>query len=215
MVIGKVKKENVVGFRVNDVNYHRLEKIANKKHAKKSEIVRKALINYLYMNMSKIPIIMWGRNEMAFTLSCMDDSQIKQLAELSYKNGIESTSHLIKAFGEKVEIEDDFDLNKVPINFFLNIFLDFTLSTELLNFFDSIEWSWIEKPRIRLQIIGNHSINENFSIYIKYLMENYLNGYDYALTKEVLLKDMMIIEFTKNDTKRMIQELVEGGKNAN
>ncbi len=195
-----VNKEHVIVSRVNDANLEQIERITKITGEKKSSIVRSALQYYLYIKLSHIPIILWGRNEFAYTLNCMNDSQIKVLADLSHKNGIEDFYQKNNSIWLETEFDGPFE-KVIPVQIFLDFFLKYTLSPQLLNFFDSIEWKWIEKKRRKLRITGNHTNNENFSKYIKYVLENYLIMYDYSLSREVLLDDLMIIEFSKKTTK--------------
>ena len=193
MEISKEKKENVIGFRIDNSYYNKLEELAAEQNEKKGNIVRKALSFYLNFQSSPFNMILWGRNEFGFTLESMTEEKLQELAVLSYENGIES----LKSIFEIDTSKKDGKL-KMGISMWLNILIDFSVSSESLNWFDSIEWSWIKKPRKTFRIIGNHSINTNFSIYIKFLFTNYMKDYKYHLTKEVLLEDMVILEFSIN-----------------
>ena len=191
MELTKEKKENVIGFRVDNSFYNELEALSSQENVKKSDVIRKALSFYLNFHSSPFPMILLGRNEFGFMLDHMKEDGLRQLADLSYKNGIQSLNNILERYSIKKNNEF-----KLKINFWMNILIDFAVSPESLNWFDSIEWAWVKKPRKTLRIIGNHGINTNFSVYCKHLFTNYMNDYEYHLTKEVILEDMLILEFS-------------------
>lgn len=89
---------------------------------------------------------------------------------------------------------------KVSIHSFLTILLRYNLmeSTKMI---DSVEWEWLEK-RVKLRIIGRHSLKENVSLFIKFLLNFYLENqkylkHKYVLTKDVILDELFIFEITK------------------
>lgn len=194
MELSNEKKENIVGFRIDNTFYNKLEELSSEQNEKKSTIARKALSFYLNFHSSPFPMILLGRNEFGFALSRMKEKDLQELAVLSYKNGIQSINFIFNNYSYKENSK-----LKLGINLWLNILIDFAVSSESLNWFDSIEWSWIKKPRKTLRIIGNHSLNTNFSIYCKFLFTYYMKDYNFKLTKEVLLEDMVILEFSKEN----------------
>ncbi|MFX1274485.1 MAG: hypothetical protein ACFFBP_01080 [Promethearchaeota archaeon] len=196
MELSKEKKDNVIGFRINNSFYNKLEELSSKQNEKKSNIVRKALSFYLNFQSSPFPMILWGRNEFGLVLDFMKEEKLQELAFLSYKNGIKSLDSMLETYS--IKNESNF---KLGINMWLNILIDYSVSPKLFNWFDSIEWSWIKKPKKILRIIGNHSINKNFSLYSKFLFTYYLKDYNLQLSKEVLLEDMLILEFTSHKNK--------------
>ena len=191
------KKENIISFRLNNADYLKLEQVSTEQNKKKSDIVRKALDFYLGFHLSPIPMILWGRNEFGFAFESVDQEKLQEMALLSYKNGIQSLESMLESYS----IQKD-SRSKMGITLFLTYFINYGVSSESLNWFESIEWSWVNHSRKTLRIIGNHDLNTSFSIFFKFLFSIYLNDFDYQLTREVLLSDMLILEFSRNEKKK-------------
>ncbi|MFW9952552.1 MAG: hypothetical protein ACFFKA_20725 [Candidatus Thorarchaeota archaeon] len=88
-------KDKVVTIRIEDILLEEIEKYSQDYDISKSKITRDALKKYFSIYRNPLPIILWGRNEFAYVLSCLNDKELQTLSEISFNNGIKAMDILV------------------------------------------------------------------------------------------------------------------------
>jgi hypothetical protein len=152
----------------------------------RSKIVRLALKSYLYRHIDnkKRPNkkIIISQNEIKPLLDNADDSIIRQIAEISFQNGVSDHRYLDNILDsiKKDEIPTDYNLD---LEGRVKSLIENVFNPDAQNWFDSVRFGWNKKIMV---IGGKHNLGTNFSLFIKYLLEKYMNIYNYKLVAEEL-----------------------------
>ena len=196
--MSKVKKEKTIGFRVNEFENNRINVLSDLTGEKKSKIIRQAINDYYIRKIAPYPVSILGTNEFNFCLSCMNNDQIKKFARINFDNGLQSIETLARLY-----LEVDPATLRVGLQYFLTIYFKNTLIDQSKTI-DSVEWEWLE-GRKKVRIIGKHRMNENLSLFIKYVTKYWLESqkfmkYKYSMTMDVTLDGLFIFELTKEES---------------
>lgn len=155
----------------------------------RSKIVRLALKSYLYRHIDnkKRPNkkLIISQNEIKPLLDNADDALIRQIAEISFQNGVSDHRCLDNILDS---LKDDMLATdyKLDLEGRVKSLIENVFNPDAQNWFDSVRYGWNKKIMI---IGGKHNLGHNFSLFIKYLLENYMKIYNYGLISEELRED--------------------------
>lgn len=180
-------KEKIVGVRVEEMLWDAIIKYSKEKEISKSKITRDALKKYLSIYRNPLPMILWSNNEFQFALSCLNETQIEELAKISFKNGTEWKGYFTKEF-LGLENMNEFKFNVKNVITLLSL----TFSSQGQNWFQKFKSIWRKDSFI---IYGAHELGWNFSFYIKSILHNYMEIFQYQIVKEELRENLLIIEY--------------------
>jgi hypothetical protein len=182
-------KEKIVAFRVEDVLWNEIMQYSKEKEISKSKVTREALKKYLSIYKYPFPMILWGYNEFRFALECLNETQLEDLAQISFENGIKGEDYYGNDFlGLK-------NMKGIKYNAkYVIALLSFTFSSQGQNWFHKFKSIWRKKSVI---VYGTHDLGKKFSFYIKLILKKFMERYDYQITKEELRDNLLIIEFHK------------------
>ena len=182
-------KEKILAFRVEDMLWDALMDYSKEKEISKSEITRDALKKYLSIYHNPFPMMMWSYNEFQFALNCLNETQLEELAQISFQNGINGKDYFYKDLLNSEDIKDlKFDAKHVIA------LLSYTFSSQGQNWFHKFKSIWRKKSVI---VYGSHKLGKKFSFYVKLILQKYMELYNYEIMKEELKDNLLIIEFHK------------------
>ena len=180
---------------VNNIEY-----FSAKYHVSKSKLTRNAIRNYLTLfeelDNKKNPKVILSQNLVKFSLRCMDEKQLEELAEISYRNGLTFGDFWTNTLNIERRNQNDLQFEKDWITFLLNHLTQQVFSTEGMNWFTETQFKWVEHGVI---FTGNHNLGLNFSFFMKYLLEKYLYRIHYRATKVELEEDKISLYLTPRD----------------
>ena len=182
----KERKEKIIGVRFDSSTINEIEALLNKHKLSKSKFTRTAIHNYLTLfeeqDMKKNPKMILSQNLFAYTLECLNDTQLDHFAQLSFDNGVIYGTFLTeKLYFEEKELENK-KFRKDWIIFLLKHLDQQVFSETGMNWFTETRFQWLETEGVFFS--GKHNLGTNFSIFIKYLLSKYLAKPFYHLTKE-------------------------------
>lgn len=148
-----------------------------------SKIIKQALHQYLIMNpinpVRPNPKLIFSHNILSRLLEAADDKTLEEMAEISFQNG--------KSDVEQWEIRAKRENCKLPYKYIAN---NVEHVIEIAKSVFSVDGqSWLEnasysKKGNEFIFEGEHDMDHNFSIFIKYLLSKYLAGDGYELVQE-------------------------------
>ncbi|MHA1670060.1 MAG: hypothetical protein ACTSV5_05705 [Promethearchaeota archaeon] len=181
-------KDKVVTVRVEDILWEEIKKYSQDHDMSKSKITRNALIKYFSIYRNPLPLILWSRNEFAFALNCLNDKQIKSLAEISFQNGLKAMDILVH---DLFNIEDITKL-KLSARNAISLLVNYTFTEKGQNWFSKVKTIWHKNAVI---IYGNHENGINFSKYVKHIIIPYTKLFSWDLIEEELNENKIYLEF--------------------
>ena len=168
----------------------------------KSELARKSIKTYMLLNFenreSPNPKLFFSKNMLKPLLDFASESEIEEVAEISFQNGIADAKYFSKFFSkdeipENLDVEawvinPDADLSALEIekrielaDSQLNSLISVVLAPGGQNWLDSIEFFRRGKNFV---IQGKHQLGNNFSLFLRYLLQKYLIRFGYEITTE-------------------------------
>ncbi|MFX1445794.1 MAG: hypothetical protein ACFFHV_20455 [Promethearchaeota archaeon] len=183
-------KEKIVAVRISDVLWNEIEEYSKNNNLTKSRIVRDAITKFLKFYQNPIPLILWGKNEFSFTLQCLNETELEQLAEISFQNGLGVKDYSIRKFAD---IKDPKNIKLNP-RLVVNMLVTNTYTSKGQNWFNHIKAIW---KKNWLMVVGTHDNGLNFSKYIKYVFLKWMEFYSFRLLKDELQENQLVLEFEK------------------
>lgn len=180
----KEDKYNALRVRMSPLELEFLDAFCEMNKQSRSKIVKTALKSYLYRNIDnkKRPNkkVIFSQNMLKPLLDNADKELIKQIAEISFQNGVSDHRYLDNILDtlKKGSLPKDYtlDLENRIKSLIENVF-----APDAQNWFDSIRYGWNKKIIV---IGGKHNLGRNFSLFIKFLMIKYMKIYNYELKSE-------------------------------
>jgi len=191
------KKENVICTRIDDTLFGYIQDYSKKYNLSISKLIRDSLMYYLQYarkdDDSIAPMIFFAKGEFNFLINQLNEENIKELAESSYKTALKGIKNYIKR-----RLNQDID----PL-----IIRPRSL-TEILNraIFNYGAQNWLNEIHSnihgnKLSFAATHNFNLNFSIYLKYFISKFFEPYGYNLDKELIQKTKIHLIFILKDEK--------------
>jgi len=178
------KKSHALGVRLNDEQYEHLLDFTQEFHLKKSQVLKKAFDEWIALKKSFLDenIILISKTLFREILAIINDEELIRIGQILAKNFI-SRLHfkfLSKEGGIKMI---DF-LERMLVN----------LGPEGHSWFDEMSFKFLDNRE--LVIFGSHSINENFSKYIKTVLSPIMNElFDYELLESHTSNNTIELKF--------------------
>jgi len=79
-------KDKFSNIRIGNALKQQFEDIIKQLNITKSNTIRTALNQYIYMKSKTVPAVLWSYNELIFLIKDLNDEKIKQLAEITSQN---------------------------------------------------------------------------------------------------------------------------------
>ncbi|QEE15015.1 hypothetical protein DSAG12_00838 [Promethearchaeum syntrophicum] len=179
-MLQKKNKEKVLGIRLEENDYQQFSTFCEKNSIKMSQIGRKAILTYVYLNFNPLvnPKLIFAKNQFKYIIQCLNEEQIANLAEISIANGIGDMKKL-ETYHPKIILENQ---SKTEINYQMETLTKYVFSDEGENWFEQINYTFQDDDLI---INGTHSLGTNFSTYIRELLQRYTIIHGYLLVEEV------------------------------
>jgi hypothetical protein len=181
-------KDKVVTVRIEDILWEEIKKHSQDHAISKSKITRDALIKYFSIYRNPLPLILWSRAEFAFVLNCLNDKQIKSLADISFQNGLKAMDLLVQDLFNIENIKKF----KLSARNAISLLVNYTFTEKGQNWFSKVKTIWHKNAVI---IYGNHENGLNFSKYAKYIIIRFTEHFSYDLIAEELNENKIYLEF--------------------
>ena len=190
------KKENVLCTRVDDITFKYLKKYSQNYNISNSKLIRKAIRYYLKYahkddkNISYIPPkILITKEDFKFIINRLNEKELEQLAEKSYKNALNGIQgYFLIVYNEEI------DPLEIKPRALLRILNNNIFQYDGQNWFNSIKFVFNKDI---LTVGGNHYFSKNFSIYFKYFILKFLKPYSFKLIYENLEENKIILKLKK------------------
>ncbi len=178
MSFKNLEKNKVLGIRISEETHEEFERYCNRFNVSKSEIGRKAIIQYIILNFNPDlnPKLVFAKNQFKYCISCMNKEQIEELANISIKNGTIDTQ-ILKSIISESEFEDE---DYAGFDFQMKTLVRFVFSQDAENWFDDISFWW-DKEELMLNLKGTHQLGTHFTEYIVRLLKKYANLYNFEI----------------------------------
>jgi len=182
----KEGKYNALRVRMTPLELEFLDKFCEITNQSRSKIAKVAIKSYLYRNIDnkKRPNkkLILSQNILKPLLDHADDALIQKIAEISFQNGVSDhryLDNLLDSLKKGINMPD----YKLDLEDRIKSLIENVFSPDAQNWFDHISYGWNKKTIV---IGGKHNLGRNFSLFIKYLMMNYMRIYNYELISEEL-----------------------------
>jgi len=146
----------------------------------RTKTVKKALKNYIYLNVENKERpnqkVLFSQNMLKPLLDNADESLIKEIADISFENGLSDSKLLYETLKSMKNTNEILTVEERVKGLVEGVF-----SPDAQNWFENISFGWNGKILI---VGGKHNLGPNFSLFFKHLILKYLNVYDYNLQKE-------------------------------
>ncbi|MHA1273041.1 MAG: hypothetical protein ACTSQP_07080 [Promethearchaeota archaeon] len=178
-------KKKIIAVRIDDKTLDYLNDFCKNHNLSKSQLIRRAIEKFIIFYQKGKDLheyskrLIFTKQGFKFMLNCMNESQLRKLAELEYNNYID----YFKKYSEV----------HMPA---LSAYTNYILSDRGFNFFDNLTTSFQEDYFF---FAGIHELGKNFSIYIKFLISLMLKKQSYKLTESKLTENKIILKFQKRD----------------
>jgi hypothetical protein len=178
------KKSHALGVRLNNKQYEHLIDFTQEFHLKKSQVLKKAFDEWIALKKGFLDenIILISKTLFREILAIINDDELIRIGKMIAKNFI-SRLHfkfLSKEGGIKIL---DF-LERMLVN----------LGPEGHSWFDDMSFKFLDNHE--LVIFGSHSINENFSKYMKTVLSPIMNDlFKYELIESHISNNTIELKF--------------------
>lgn len=180
-------KDDFLNVRIARSQKNKFEQLIEEKNTSKSNAIRSAIDYYIYINGKTKPAMIWSSSELNFLVEILDDSQILALAELSAKNRLDMHKYWYKSFYNVEDPMKEIAPKTIINDFFYNLQIKFLDQI-------SIKSSWDKNKRFFVRIA--HQFNTlNFSKYLKYFLQKYLNFFSLESISERVNAKAVILQF--------------------
>ena len=167
-------KSHTMGLRLDDDMYQQLIEFAHDLNLKKSQVIKKALHDWILYKMDVIEenLILVGKPFLAKVFDLISVKDIEELAEFSARNIGNNLRFRLMEHGKSISIED-----------FLNVFQE-TVGSPGFSWFTKIHYKILDDRTILVG--GKHSLNERFSLYCKLFLKSLMKmeEFNYSLIEE-------------------------------
>ncbi|MBD3197028.1 MAG: ribbon-helix-helix protein, CopG family [Candidatus Lokiarchaeota archaeon] len=166
-------ESHVMSLRMDNEMYKELDELSKKYEVNKSQILKQAFEEWDSIKKHALEenLIIVGRPFLGKLLTHIEPQQIEELSKFTAKN-----------LGAKIR----FQLIDKDVNIEITRFLDFFIEgsgKKSFAWFNNISYKFTEDEDVIL--FGNHSVNHNFSLYVKGLLKHLiLDLFDYQLREE-------------------------------
>ena len=188
------KKGHVLSTRVDDRTLEYIDNYSQNYDISYSYLIRKALNYYVkYANKEDHnssytkPSLIISKEYFKYMMDHLNEDDMKNLANITHNNLLYSIKKYF-AVVNKEEVEP-FDIN---VRLYIGIVNTNMFQIEGNNWFNNFRHVF---NRNMLSLGGDHSINLNFSIFIKYLFIKVLNSYSYELVEEKIEENKIFLRF--------------------
>jgi len=188
------KKGHVLSTRVDDRTLEYIDNYSANYDISYSYLIRKALNYYVKYankedrNSSYVPpSLIISKEFFKYIMDRLKEDDMKSLANISYNNLIYS----IKKYFISVN-KEEVDPLEINLRLFMGIINTNFFQIEGNNWFNNFRYVF---NRNVLTLGGDHSININFSIFIKYLLIKVLKSYSYELMEEKIEENKIFLRF--------------------
>ncbi|MHA1777485.1 MAG: hypothetical protein DRO88_05685 [Promethearchaeia archaeon] len=188
----KKNKEKIIGVRFDSETINHIEEFSEKYNISKSQLTRNAIHNYLNLfeevSSLKNPKMIISQNIFKLALENLNETQLDELAELSYRNALIFGEFWKDKFIFDPEQEKQLDFKKDWLSFLLKHLITQVFSAHGMNWFSDIHYEWKD---MTCYVSGAHNLGKNFSVFIKFLIEKYIKPGSYRF-KQVELSNSSI-----------------------
>jgi len=188
------KKGHVLSTRVDDRTLEYIEKYSKNYNISYSYLIRKALNYYIkYANKEDRnssyapPSLIISKEYFKYIMDHLTEDNMKDLASITYKN----LQYSIKKYFAVVN-KDDVDPVNINVRLYIGILNTNMFQIEGNNWFNNFRHVF---NRNILSLGGDHSINLNFSIFVKHLLVKVLKSYSYELIEEKIEENKIFLKF--------------------
>jgi len=184
-------KTKSVTFRVTEEEYRILNLLTEQSKESVSNLIRNAVTQYynLFLDIPGKPSgqVVFHSDMLRHVISCCNDEEIKQLARISFDTGMKED--LVDR-----EIKQDYrDPNK-PDNFEhqLHMLTQYVFSTTGQRWMTKAEYL---RNKDQFTFGGRHILGKNFSLFIRYLLEDFATYYHYQIQKAEVDEERIVLIF--------------------
>ncbi len=174
------KKEITISIRIEGQAAETIDAIAEHINVSRSELIRQAASNFISLALNNPefpnPKLLLSHNELKILLDAATEETIFKIAYQSFINGkrdyayIKKITQHLKA-EEILKIDPEDEIKSVITN---------VLSEEGSHWFEKVQY--IHKAN-KIIISGRHDLGKNFSLFIKHLLQYYMNDIHHKLIK--------------------------------
>ncbi|UYP46249.1 hypothetical protein NEF87_002534 [Candidatus Lokiarchaeum ossiferum] len=173
----------VFTIRIDELTLAELEMIKNIQSVKSTgKLIKQAINTYIAMNPYNPerpnPKLIMSYNIFKPLMDLASDDVLREMAQISYDNGVSDTKNIQQELlrsGLKYEHTFKDEVEQV-----IHV-LDFVLKPQGQNWFYNASY---QLKNDQFFIKGEHALGKNFSIFIKYLLQNYLKEANMELIQE-------------------------------
>ncbi len=189
------KKNNFITIRVSDENQKVLDSLCKRLELNRSDLIRAAVTQYFFINMNdpqkKNPKFILSQKIGRYVFEKLDESEIKEIANLSFQIGIED-DFVDKRLNPNFTKEDDQSNFVYQINMLVE------------NIFPQNGQNWFKKvhaefKKNKIIFTGSHSLGKNFSLFIYHLLKNYANYYQFKVFSKKMTENYVSTRFIPED----------------
>ncbi|MBD3215585.1 MAG: hypothetical protein GF311_23445 [Candidatus Lokiarchaeota archaeon] len=188
------KKDTFIGTRIDSNLLEPLNEIIKQRDLTMSELIRNGLFRYLMFfqrdEMKDNPMLIISKNELAFLLDKLHESELEGLADLMYKNGLITRRYQLELL---FKLKNDIELTARAQ---MALLTRIVFSNKGQRWFQEFYYNFHGS---KLRIAGKHSLNKNFSIFFKYYIIKYLAEFGYNLIEEKLDINKVMLILDKNE----------------
>lgn len=185
-------KTKSVTFRVTEEEYQILNFLTEKSKDSVSNLIRNAVTQYynLFLDIPGKPCgqVVFHSDMLRHIIACCNDEEIKELALISFNTGMKED--IVDR-----ELKQDYRDPNNPENFGHQLHM----LTQYV--FSSTGQRWMTKAEYlqnqnQFTFGGRHVLGKNFSLFIRYLLENYATYYHFQIQKAELDSDRIVLIFS-------------------
>ncbi|TXT66978.1 MAG: hypothetical protein BAJALOKI1v1_220011 [Promethearchaeota archaeon] len=191
-----IKKEIILSTRVDKNLLKQLDIFSKKYNQSKSKILRNALQYYIRFaqkdNLTKVPYIIFTKREFQELIDKLTIDDLRNLAEHSYESAKLIRKDFVKQF---FQTENEVAIFLKPRS----------MMTSLQHFlFDYTGQNWMSSIKQYFHkkyyyFSGKHVFNKNFSIYITYFLDKFMDEYKYDLIDSTLREKFIYLVYRQRD----------------
>ncbi len=172
-------KDKTFTFRIDQTTLALMENYTQMFGIKKSIIARKAIQDYLVLNLDNVehpnPKTIISQNIFQFMFQKLSEEDLTSIAKMSYENGRADMEYFEK-HQQLVKSNEPRTLGSV-----VESLIQYALAPSGHKWFDSIKYRIIDE---KVVIEGDHKMGKRFSMFIKLLISLHAQDFDYMLTNE-------------------------------
>jgi len=198
-----IPKEKTFTIRIDQQTLENMNMFKEVFGISKSELTRKSIRIYMLFNLNNQdtpnPKVLFSQNMLKPLLDSVNESEIEKIAEISFQNGISDLRFVgrkisnddisftknidFEAFTETGVEASEFDDEKRHsyVDSQLLSLVSYVFAPDGQNWFISSKYFW---RGVNVVFQGKHRLGNNFSLFIKFLLEKYLGRFNYEILRE-------------------------------